>query len=50
VFDSFTLDLYLETVNTTANQQVVKLSRTAAGLQHDGFRIVLPSLGVRGEF
>jgi hypothetical protein len=50
VFDSFTLDLYLETVNTTANQQVVTLRRTSSGLQHDGFRIVLPSLGVRGEF
>jgi hypothetical protein len=50
VFDSFTLDLYLETVNTTANQQVVTLRRTPVGLQHEGFRIVLPSLGVRGEF
>jgi hypothetical protein len=50
VYDRFTLDLYLETVNTTATRQVVSLQRTAAGLHQDSFRIILPSLGVRGEF
>jgi hypothetical protein len=50
VFDTFTLDVYLETVNTTARAQVVGLERTAHGVAENSFRIVLPSLGVRGEF
>jgi hypothetical protein len=49
VLDRFTLEVYLELVNATFSQQVVGLTRTAGGLERDGFRIVLPSLGVRAE-
>jgi hypothetical protein len=50
LFDKFTLDVYLETVNTTATSQVVALRRTRTGIAHEAFSLVLPSLGVRGEF
>jgi hypothetical protein len=49
VLDRFTLDLYLELVNVTLTRQVAGLRRTAAGMEQEGFRIVLPSLGVRAE-
>jgi hypothetical protein len=49
VMDRFTMEVYLELVNLTLTRQVVGLRRTAEGLEQDGFRIVLPSLGVRAE-
>jgi hypothetical protein len=52
LFDSATVDLYIELVNSTLTTQVVDLYRdTGAGpIREDGFRLVLPSLGVRVEF
>jgi hypothetical protein len=50
VFDRFVMDLYCELVNTTLTRQVVQLRLTEVGLEQEGFRIVLPSLGVRAEF
>jgi hypothetical protein len=49
VMDRFTMEIYLELVNLTLTRQVVGLRRTSQGLEQDGFRIVLPSLGVRAE-
>jgi TonB dependent receptor/TonB-dependent Receptor Plug Domain/PEGA domain len=50
ILDRFTIEVYLELVNLTLNRQVVGLRRTTeGGLQREGFRIVLPSLGVRAE-
>lgn len=50
VLDTFTLDLYLELVNATLTRQVIGLRRTPEGLAEEGYRLVLPALGVRGEF
>jgi hypothetical protein len=49
ILDRFTLEVYLELVNLTLTRQVVGLRRTPQGLERDGFRIVLPSIGVRAE-
>jgi hypothetical protein len=49
VLDRFTLDVYLELVNLWATRQVDALRRTPEGLQDEGFRIVVPSLGLRAE-
>jgi hypothetical protein len=49
VFDRFTFDVYLEVINTTLTNQVVQLRKTPEGVVGDGFRFVLPSLGVRAE-
>ncbi len=50
VFDSWVLYAYLELVNATFTRQVVGLSLSRRGIEEDGFRIVLPSLGIRAEF
>ena len=50
VFDRYTLDLYLELVNATLTRQVVGLRAARPGIQEEGFRLVIPSLGVRAEF
>jgi hypothetical protein len=52
VFDKFSLDAYVELVNATLSRQVVGLVQMApdAPPTQDGFRIVLPSIGVHGEF
>ena len=51
LFDRATVDLYVELVNSTLTTQVVDLYRDGGGpIQEDGFRLVLPSLGVRVEF
>jgi hypothetical protein len=55
LFDAFTLSLYLEVVNATATREVIELDNQATLQQPTGvapersYRIVLPSLGVRGE-
>ncbi|MES1165670.1 MAG: TonB-dependent receptor [Verrucomicrobiota bacterium] len=47
----FTLNLYAELVNATANTQVYGLSHTpTGGIQQESYRIVLPSIGARAEF
>jgi hypothetical protein len=51
LFDRTTVDFYVELVNSTLTTQVVDLYRVGGGpIQEDGFRLVLPSLGVRVEF
>jgi hypothetical protein len=50
VFDTSVLDLYVEFVNTTLTRQVVALERRGPDLRRQGFRLVLPSIGVRAEF
>lgn len=56
LFDRFTLDVFLEVANATATRQVLQLQRQAAIGQPSGmvtgqsYRLVLPSLGVHGEF
>jgi hypothetical protein len=52
LFEKFSFDVYLELVNATLSRQVVGLVQMAPDTPptQDGFRIVLPSLGVHGEF
>jgi len=52
VFDKFTLDGYVELVNATLSRQVYGLNQMQADAPptQDGYRIVLPSIGVHGEF
>jgi hypothetical protein len=52
LFDRFALDGYIELVNATLSRQVVGLdySTSNAAPKQNGFRIVLPSIGVHGEF
>ncbi|HEY4188351.1 MAG TPA: TonB-dependent receptor [Polyangia bacterium] len=52
LYDKFRLDVYVELVNATLNRQVVGLKQDALNgpLHQDGFSIVLPSVGVHGEF
>ena len=50
LFDAFTLNLYLEVVNATLTRQVYQLDQAADGsLSERSLRVILPSLGVRGE-
>jgi hypothetical protein len=51
VFDSFTLDVYLEIVNATLRRTVLGLDRDPLTNQisQTSYRIVLPSIGIRGE-
>jgi hypothetical protein len=49
VLERTTLDVYLELVNITFTREVIGLRRTPGGIEQDGFRIVLPSVGVRAE-
>ena len=51
LFDAYTLDLYLEVVNASGSREVLGLYQTSLGsVSQDNYRIVLPSLGVHGEF
>ena len=57
LFDVFALDLYVEVVNATATREVFQLQGQSTIAQPSGvvasgrsYRIVLPSLGVHGEF
>jgi hypothetical protein len=51
VYDRFQLDVYAELVNATLNREVYAVSETPAGdWEQRSFRVVLPSIGVRGEF
>jgi hypothetical protein len=50
LLDRFAIDVYLEIVNTTLTREVVGLKQRATGYAEDGFRIALPSLGMRAEF
>jgi len=49
-YDRFTLDFYVELVNATLNAQATSLNYDYnGGIDQDGFRIVIPSIGVRAE-
>ena len=51
LFDKFSLDGYFELVNATLSRQVTGLSYTGTEMpSQDSFRIVLPTIGVHGEF
>ena len=52
IFDKFAIDGYFELVNATLSRQIVGLTQSMPGAapKEDGFRIVLPSLGVHAEF
>jgi hypothetical protein len=50
LFDAFTIHLYLEVVNATLTRQVYHLDQSPDGsLSQRSLRVVLPSLGLRGE-
>ena len=52
VYDRFLLDVYAELVNATLNREVYAVDQgpVSAYNQQQSFRVVLPSIGVRGEF
>jgi TonB family protein len=50
IFDRYALTLYAELVNATLTRQVVSLTDTGTGQRQGDFRIVIPSIGVHGEF
>lgn len=51
IFDTFTLDFYAELVNATLTRQVYSYHVSGPGqIKESGIRLVLPSVGVRGEF
>ena len=49
-FDVFVLDLYAEVVNTTLTREVVGLRDESGTFVREGYRLFLPSLGVRATF
>jgi hypothetical protein len=50
LFDSFTLNIYLELVNATGTREVYGMDQQPASEPvQQSIRLVLPSLGVRGE-
>jgi hypothetical protein len=52
VFEKYTLEAYVELVNATLSRQTFDLTNPGPGssTQANSFRIVLPSIGVHGEF
>jgi hypothetical protein len=51
VYDRFIFNFYIELVNATLNRHVYGITETLPGqFEEKSFRIVLPSIGVRGEF
>ena len=51
IYDKFLLNVYIELVNATLNAQVYDyVPRGPGQYEEKSFRIVLPSIGVRGEF
>ena len=51
LFNRYLLDVYFEMLNCTLNRQVFAMGQTWTGERvEQGHRIVLPSLGVHGEF
>jgi hypothetical protein len=50
-FDKFLLNVYAELVNASLTRQVYAVTQSPTGdIQERSFRLVLPSIGVRGEF
>jgi hypothetical protein len=51
IYDKFQLDIYAELVNATFSRQAYSVTQLGPDrFQVNTFRIVLPSIGVRGEF
>jgi hypothetical protein len=50
VFDKYTLDVYIETVNTTLSRNVFDVKREYGRVEEKAFRIVLPSVGVHAQW
>jgi hypothetical protein len=50
VFDKYTLDIYIETVNTTLSRNVFDVKREYGFVQEKAYRIVLPSVGVHAQW
>jgi TonB-dependent receptor-like protein len=51
IYARFILNVYLELVNATLSRQVYSVTETSPGqFKENSFSIVLPSIGVRGEF
>ncbi len=51
LFDTFSLDLYVEVVNTTMSRQVygLKQDRQTGEIDEYSLRLILPSVGIRAE-
>ena len=50
-FDTFLLNVYVELVNASLTRQVYAVTQSPTGdVEERSFRVVLPSIGVRGEF
>jgi hypothetical protein len=50
VFDKYTLDVYIETVNTTLSRNVFDVKRELGVVEQKSYRIVLPSVGVHAQW
>jgi hypothetical protein len=50
VFDKYTLDVYIETVNTTLSRNVFDVKREYGRVEEKAFRIILPSVGVHAQW
>jgi hypothetical protein len=50
LFDTFTLNAYVELVNATLSREVYELDQQPSGeLSQRSLRVVLPAIGIRGE-
>lgn len=51
LFDAFVMDVYVDWMNATWSREVFELEQSTSGrITETSYRIVLPSLGVHGEF
>jgi hypothetical protein len=50
VYSKFLLNFYVELVNATFTRQVYSITQVGGMPREESFQIVLPSIGVRGEF
>jgi hypothetical protein len=50
VFEKYTLDVYIETVNTTLSRNVFDVKRENGRVEQVAFKIVLPSVGVHAQW
>jgi len=50
LFDRFILDLFLDVANATFNRQLIQYVVTADGPQPSYMRLILPTIGIHGEF
>lgn len=50
LFDRFILDVFVDVANATFNRQLIQYTPTTAGPQPAYLRLILPTIGVHGEF